>query len=56
MQGAAFRNRQEDQGARDETPAESDTDVEARLSAVHATGEPASHAKLSEAHFDNERG
>jgi hypothetical protein len=56
VQGAAFRHRQKDQGARDETSAESDTDVEARLSAVYAAGQPASHAELSEALFDNERG
>lgn len=56
MQGAAICHRQEDQGARDETTAESDTDVEARLLALHASGQPASHAELSEANFDHERG
>lgn len=56
MQGAAICHRQEDQGARYETSAESDTDVEARLSVVHAPGQLASHAELSEANFDHERG
>ena len=56
MQGAAVCHRQEDQGARDEAAAESDADVEARLSAVHVAGQPASHVELSEAHFDHERG
>ena len=56
MQGAALRHRQEDQRARDEAAAELDADVEARLSALHATGQPASHAELPEAHSDHERG
>ena len=56
MEGTAFFYRQEGQGARDETLAESDADVEARLSAVHVAGQPASHVELLEAHFDYEAG